>query len=203
MTTPLLKEPDYAELMRLIAVRDEDAFEVVFRRYVPFVALIANEIVHQPADVDDVIQATFTYVWVNAGNYDRAKASVKSWIGLIGRSRAIDVIRERQQRIKRESSLDGMIEEGASLASPIDVEAAAHARILIQRALRNLPPAQKVILELSYFEGLSQTEISSLTGIPLGTVKTRTVIGMRRLRDAIRGPSKIKAFADRVNEGGK
>jgi len=200
MTLHLPKEPDYAQLMQLIAARDEPAFEIVFRRYVPFVALIAREIVGEPADVDDVIQTTFTYVWVNAKNYDRSKASVKSWIGLIGRSRSIDLIRDRNQRGRRESSLDLMLDEGVTLASPVDTEAAAHARILVQRALKNLPPAQKVILELSYFEGLSQTEISSLTGIPLGTVKTRTVMAMRKLRDAIRGPSKIRQFAEQVKK---
>lgn len=202
MTPHLVKEPDYAQLMQQIAARDELAFEIVFRRFVPFVALIAREIVSEPADVDDVIQTTFTYVWVNARSYDRTKASVKSWIGLIGRSRSIDLIRDRNQRGKRESSLDLMLEEGVSLASPVDTEAAAHARILVQRALKNLPPAQKLILELSYFEGLSQTEISSLTGIPLGTVKTRTVMAMRRLRDAIRGPSKIREFAEKVKDSG-
>ena len=200
MTPQLVKEPDYAHLMQQIAARDELAFETVFRRFVPFVALIAREIVSEPADVDDVIQTTFTYVWVNARNYDRTKASVKSWIGLIGRSRSIDLIRDRNQRGRRESSLDLMLEEGITLASPVDTEAAAHARILVQRALKNLPPAQKIILELSYFEGLSQTEISSLTGIPLGTVKTRTVMAMRRLRDAIRGPSKIGEFAEKVKD---
>jgi RNA polymerase sigma-70 factor (ECF subfamily) len=141
----------------------------------------ATRLLQVRADAEDLLQEVFLQVWRQAKSYDQARGSPEAWIVTMTRSRAIDKLRSRRRRdesagsSQEHSRLEGVgtVERGA---------AASAARLTIQGALAQLPEAQRIVLELAYFEGFTQSEIAARLGEPLGTVKTRLRAGLERLR---------------------
>ena len=137
---------------------------------------------------EEVVQDTFVAVWRRAASYQASVGRPYSWLFKITRNRAIDELRRRRsggQRISREGGrlpdLPEVAEEDGQLSelgSPM------------VGALKGLPPEQREVLELSYFGGFSQREISERTGTPLGTVKTRARLALKKLRKALQSSRK-------------
>jgi RNA polymerase sigma-70 factor, ECF subfamily len=172
-------------LLQLLAERDQDALAELYDRFAPILLPLARRILGSAAEAEDVLQETFLRVWNDPGRYDPARSSLSTWLVLLTRSRAIDRLRSRKvvERVHETAQLDK-----PEHASPEAAETVltSERRVRVKEELDKLPPEQRQVLELAFYEGLSQTEIAARSGIPLGTVKTRTLLAMRKLRTALR-----------------
>lgn len=177
--------PRDADLVARIAERDENALAALYDRFAATLLALCRRILGATADAEDVLQEVFLQVWRQAPRYDPTRASVSSWLILIARSRAIDRLRNR--RVGERSAVDAAAAEPVRHASPEGPANVflAERRARLREALASLPEEQREVVELAFFGGLTQSEISARTGIPLGTVKTRTLLAMKKLRKAL------------------
>lgn len=175
---------DDREAMSRVAAKDAAGLEALYDRYATMVYSLALRIVRNTSDAEDVTQEAFAQVWAQAARFDPARGAVPAWLCVIARSRALD-------RLRR-SSAAGQAGPEALTAIPdpspsVEMSAASAEQVAAARAaLASLPPDQRAVLELAYYEGLTQAEIAARTSTPLGTVKTRTRAALQRIRDAMR-----------------
>ncbi len=147
---------------------------------------VVKRVVVDPAMSEEVAQEVMLEVWRTAPRFDGARGSAAGWITTIAHRRAVDRVRSEQAMRDRVERVAGSSDGRAT----DDVEAevvVAEDRAAVNRALGALNPDQRTALELAYFGGLTQTEISGELGIPLGTVKSRMRQGMAVLRQALEG----------------
>jgi len=188
--TPLPSLSD-AELVEAIATGDQDALSELFDRFGGTLQGLATRILHNPEDAEEVLQEVFVHAWNHADRYDPSRSSVSTWLVMIARSRAIDRLRSRKvsdrttTELQREKSNEHT--SPAGVANVLEEER----RKRVREELGHLPPEQRQVLDLAFYGGMSQSEIARTTGIPLGTVKTRTLLAMKKLR---------KALGDEVSE---
>jgi RNA polymerase sigma-70 factor (ECF subfamily) len=177
------------DLMKRIAGQDEDAFRRLFRRYAPTAMSLAQRVLRQPHLAEETVQEAFLSVWRNPGGYDAVRGSVRAWLMSTVHHRAVDLVRrEEAQRRRAEEAMttsDPGPEDPADVV--VDQVGLPQERAAVRGALDDLPPEQRRVIELMYFGGLSQSQISERLKLPLGTVKSRTLLGMRRLRAALAG----------------
>jgi RNA polymerase sigma factor (sigma-70 family) len=171
------------ELVRRVVEGDEMAFRDLFNRYGPVAKSLALRVVRQPFLAEEIVQEAFLAVWRDPTAYREERGSFRAWLMSTVHHRAVDTVRreETQRKRAREEKLDTEREAdvGDLVAEQVDL---ADSRIRVRRALDEIPPAQRKVLELMYFEGKTQTAIAQELELPLGTVKSRTLLGMRRLR---------------------
>ncbi|HYG64367.1 MAG TPA: sigma-70 family RNA polymerase sigma factor, partial [Thermoanaerobaculia bacterium] len=179
-------------LLRLIGERRPEAVSRLYDRHAPMLLALARRILGSTADAEEVLQEVFLHVWDHCGRYDPARSSVSTWLVLLTRSRAIDRLRHRNvvERTHEQAHASGTSEgtdprDDASPGGP-DAVLIRERRERVRRELEGLPPEQRQVLEMAFYEGLSQSEISARAGLPLGTVKTRTLLAMKKLRNALR-----------------
>lgn len=174
---------DY-ELVRRLRAGDTDALATLYDRYAPMVYTLALKMLQNGAEAEDLTQEAFVNFWQQQ-KYDPDRGSVGSYLATYIRSRALDRLRVgggRRNILKKVQRMTG-----AAPRPPTPLEQAdrddrwQHLRT----ALEQLPPAERDVLEIAYFEGLSQSQIAARLGIPLGTVKTRSRQGLLRLRDLL------------------
>ena len=172
------------------AARAENAagFGLAYDRYAPILYGLLLRILRDADDAQEVLQETFLNAWSNAASYDQSRGSELGWLITMARSRGIDRLRSRARRGQREQEAADEISHTRPnvVSAGEDVAAFGELRIAVRKALGELPEAQRKALELAYFEGLSQSEIATRLGEPLGTIKTRTQLGMKRLRESLR-----------------
>lgn len=175
-----------AALLRHVGERQPEALAELYDRHASTLLALARRILGAVEDAEEVLQEVFVHVWHHADRYDAARSSVSTWLVLITRSRAIDRLRNRKV-VERthESAYQAEPLEHASPEGPESV-LIQERRERVGRELRNLPPEQRQVLELAFYEGLSQSEIATRADLPLGTVKTRTLLAMKKLRNALR-----------------
>jgi RNA polymerase sigma-70 factor (ECF subfamily) len=173
-----------------MAAGDERALGELYDRHGSTVYALARAIVGERADTEEVVADTFGQAWRTAGQFDPARGSVTAWLTTITRTRALDLVRARGRRAR---VLERAAQESdAGFAAPLatgdapdrDVER-QEARQLVAHSLADLPEAQRRVIELAYFGGLTHSEIAAELNEPLGTVKTRLRAGMEKLRDAL------------------
>jgi len=181
------------ELVARVQAGDEQAFELLYRRYADLVYSIALRILADPALAQDVAQEVFLRLWRAPASYDSARGRFVSWIVSVARNRAVDEVRLRGRRRRRElTGNDLPVEPADGGADDPSLSAESESeRTAVRRALRSLPEEQRVALELAYFGGFTQQEIAALLHQPLGTVKTRTRLAMKKLRLALAGEQEI------------
>lgn len=172
------------EVMRRLVGRDESALAELYDRYAGTLLALAVRIVGDEAEAEEVLQEVFVHAWNHADRYEPGRASVSTWLVLLARSRAIDRLRSRQvgERTAIASSLEAPRHESAAGVRRVHDE---ERRRRVQAEMARLPPEQRRILSLAYYGGLSQTQIADSEGLPLGTVKTRTLLALRKLRQAL------------------
>jgi RNA polymerase sigma-70 factor, ECF subfamily len=173
-----------AYLIRQAANQDREAFSQLYDRFSSLVYTLAMRMLRVPSDAEDLLQEVFVQVWHQANRYSEERGSPEAWIINIARSRAIDKLRARRRMEKSFVLTD----DPARAESTDNVESSAaesEAKLTMNSALANLPEAQRRVLALAYFEGLSQSEIADRLKEPLGTVKTRMRSGIHRLRDLL------------------
>jgi RNA polymerase sigma-70 factor (ECF subfamily) len=179
-------EPAGADLIRRMAAGDRQALAPFYDRYAPLAFPLVLRIVRDRADAADVLQEVFWEAWQHAGRYDPQRGTPEAWILMRARSRAIDRVRSVRRRSGTfVAPLDEAIAATPDEGRPDPAELASD-RTRIQSALGQLPEAQREVIELAYWGGLTQTEIAEKLKQPLGTVKTRIRLGMERLREALR-----------------
>lgn len=179
------------DLMKAIAQGGHDAFVRLFDRYAPTAIALAQTILRQRHLAEDAVQETFLAVWRDPHRYRAERGTVRAWLMSAVHHRAVDLVRREESQRRRASEAAAEEFTDRTPADPGDVVVEeiglAEERKAIRRALEDLPSKQRQIIELMYFGGLSQTRISERLSLPLGTVKSRTVLGMRRLRAAVGG----------------
>ena len=171
-------------LIQQVANQDRDAFSQLYDRFSTLVFTLAMRMLRVRSDAEDLLQEVFVQVWRQAQGYSAERGSPEAWIINIARSRAIDKIRS----IRRMEKSFVLTDDPARAESSDNVESSAaesEARLTMSNALANLPEAQRKVLELAYFDGLTQTEIADRLAEPLGTIKTRMRSGIQRLRDML------------------
>jgi RNA polymerase sigma-70 factor, ECF subfamily len=173
-----------ADLVRQMAAGDRQAFAAFYDRHAPVVFPLILRIVRERADASDVLQEVFWEAWRDAGNYDASRGSPEAWMITRARTRAIDRVRATRRR--SETFVAPLDEAVAAAPAPGDAAERASDRGTVRSALRRLPDAQREVIELAYYAGLTQTEIADKIKQPLGTVKTRIRLGLERLRDVVK-----------------
>lgn len=171
------------ELMPLIGDKDPEAFEVFYDRHGGVAYSLAYRIVGEKAAAEDVTQEAFISIWRSGARFDRARGSVRSWMLSIVRNRAIDALRSRAGKAPKLSFDDDAVLEQRPAEELTEEEAMKHETASeIRGALGELPGEQSKVIELAYFGGFSQSEISRMLGVPLGTVKGRMRLGLEKIR---------------------
>jgi len=163
-----------------IAGGSQQALARLYDRYAPMLLAAGQRTLRSRGDAEDVLHDVFVEVWQQAGDYEEKRGSVRAWLFLRMRSRAID-------RLRLSSAKD--VELDARMMATMPAQAAedpalAPDRMRVRRALESLPAEQRDALELAYFGGLSGSQIAERLGAPLGTIKTRLALGMSKLRAA-------------------
>jgi len=176
-------------LLPSIARGDLAAFEALYDRYSSTLYALLLRILSNAEDAQEVLQETFVKAWSSAKMFDAVRGSEAAWLISIARSRGIDKLRSRKIRGDRENDAGREISIQSAFVDKrtgADSAIQSEERTAVRNALAELPDAQRIALELAYFEGLSQSEIAERLGEPLGTVKTRMQLGMKKLRDRLR-----------------
>jgi RNA polymerase sigma-70 factor (ECF subfamily) len=174
------------QLMAGIRGGDEAALGALLHRHHPILRTVISRVLHNDADVDDLVQEVMIETWNRCQSYDEAKGKVLGWLVTMARRRAIDRVRRRQAYDRAEERLRGEVGSGVETHASADEEVMTSDRAqLLQQLLDALPEAQREAIHLAYYRGLSQREIAAETGIPLGTIKTRLELAVRKLRASI------------------
>lgn len=174
-------------LIRLIARSQENAFSELYDRYSRLVYSMALNILGEPAGAEEITQDVFIRIWENADSYKAEKAKVVTWITSMTRYRSIDVIRRKKVRPEGHTvSWDIRdMEPARDQSNQTDVELQVEIiqkKQRVRKALALLPEEQRQTLSYAYFMGYTQQEIANIMGEPLGTVKTRIRLAMKKLR---------------------
>ena len=177
----LLNETD---LLRRIATGDGEALSRLFELHSPVVLGLLVRMLGARAEAEEVLQEVFLQVWMQADRYEESRSSPRGWILMLARSRALDRLRRRSSQQRREEEVAS--EEGVAVR-PVGTARleAAERRSRIGQALGLLSPEQRHCIELAFFEGLTHTQIADRLKAPLGTVKSRILLGMNKLRQAL------------------
>lgn len=146
---------------------------------------LALRVLEDPQAAEEVVLDVYMQVWKKADQFDLKRGKPIVWLAVLTRSRAIDRVRAGQTERSRRESLDVLEEQCDPSDNPETSTAEGEQRRIVEQALASLSPDQREVIELAYFGGLSQSEIASKIGEPLGTVKTRVRLGMMKLRNIL------------------
>lgn len=167
------------------AAGDRDCLAALYDRYAPALLAIGRRILGDRREAEDLLHDVFIEVWRQAGDYDEARGSVRAWLLMRMRSRALD--RRKSAAVSKRADLPApdAVADGAGDAHGGEDPALGPDRQAVRRALAQLPAEQRQVLELGYFEGLSSSEIAERVCAPIGTVKSRVAAALSKLRAAV------------------
>lgn len=180
-----------AELVARLTRGDTAALEQLYDRYGRPSYSLARRILTDDGLAEDVVQEVFLTLWRQPDRFDISRGAFSSWLLTMTHHKAVDAVR-REETLRRRRSRAA--DDDEALLGTADVTADVHDQVIsnirgdgVRRALLDLPDVQREALTLAYFGGYTQREVAALTGAPLGTVKTRMLAGMRRLKDTLGG----------------
>lgn len=178
------------ELMERLTHRDLAAFEALYDRYGDLVYSVSLRVVGDAYIAEDVTQDVFLRVWRKPEQFDLTRGKFVTWLLSVARNRSIDHQRSAARRLRHETlpsaeEEDDILPTGDERDDPAVAALLADDRAAVRRALEVLPPEQKLAITLAYFGGLTQQEVATRLGQPLGTVKTRIRLGMQKMRGAL------------------
>lgn len=178
------RELEDRELMSRVAARDGAAFARLFELHAPVALGLLDRILGGRGEAEEVLQEVFLQVWMQADRYQADRSSPRGWLLMMARSRALDRLRRRESARRREEAAG---EESGEAIPAIGTERleSAERRRQVGSALGQLSPEQRRCIELAFFEGLSHRQIAERLEAPLGTVKSRILLGMNKLRQAL------------------
>jgi RNA polymerase sigma-70 factor (ECF subfamily) len=181
--------PSDVDLMTGIQARDPDALSQLYDRYNGIVKALILRIIHNETEADDLLQEVFLEIWNQAKNFSAQKGKPLGWMVTLTRRRSIDVLRKKQAYARAEERLQAEPElQPLAWVENTTIEdiKSGDTRALIAKALNSLPQAQQQVIDLAFFRGMSQREIAAHTNIPLGTVKTRLELGLKKVYDSLK-----------------
>lgn len=171
------------ELVGLLKNKDQQAFSYLYDNYAPAINGVISRMVESRELAEDILQETFVKIWNNFESYDAGKGRLFTWMINIARNLTIDTIRSKGfKKLAKISGDENSVSNFTSSKHPIE----NFDTIGIRNQLANLKPEQRIIIDLAYFNGFTQEEISKQMGVPLGTVKTRmraAIIELRKILD--------------------
>ena len=181
--------PSDVDLMLGIQSGDADALSQLYDRYNGIVKALILRVIHNETEADDLLQEVFMEIWNQAKNFSAEKGKPLGWMVTLTRRRAIDALRKKQAYNRAEERLQAEPEQQplAWVQNTTEMEIrAGDTRVLMAKVINSLPEAQQQVIELAFFQGMSQREIASHTNIPLGTVKTRLELGLKKIYDGLK-----------------
>jgi RNA polymerase sigma-70 factor (ECF subfamily) len=187
-TFALQTEVTDEQLMARVREGDEAALSALMHRHHAILRTVIARVVNNDADVDDLVQEVMIETWNRCQAYEEGKGKALGWLVTMARRRAIDRVRRRQAYSRAEERLRLHAEhsEHSAETAGADEEAMTSDRAeVLGRLLGELPEAQREAVQLAFYRGLSQREIAAKTGIPLGTIKTRLELAIRKLRASV------------------
>jgi RNA polymerase sigma-70 factor, ECF subfamily len=176
-------------LMKAITDRHQTALRELYKRYGKTLKAVVSQVVHEDAEADDVLQEIFLQIWKEAAHFSPSAGKPLGWVVTLARRRAIDRLRRRQAYGRAKERFESHIEQQPEswVQNRIDDDLIrSDMRRFLERQMNALPAYQREAIELSFFEGLSHREIAARTRTPLGTVKTRLELGLRKLVNCVR-----------------
>lgn len=177
-------------LMERLMARQPQALRELYDRHHGVLRAIVLHVVHDEGDADDVLQEVFLQLWTRADHYSAEKGKPLGWLITLARRRAIDRLRQRlayRRATNRFETECRQPKKGAEEIRLVEREACRDdLRAYLAELIGHLPPRQKEVIELTFFKSLSQREIAATLRLPLGTVKTRIELGLRKLAHVVR-----------------
>ena len=179
-------DPQDSYLLGRVAAGDQAAFATFFDRHSGIVLGVLTRMLRDRSEAEEIMQEAFLQAWKQAGRYRPERATPRGWLLMMARSRALDRIRSSQSRVRREDEV-AQDSESAPQITAVGTEALEieERRQRVRGALGELPTEQRQCVELAFFEGLSHSQIAEHLETPLGTVKSRILLGMNKLRVAL------------------
>ncbi|AFY94985.1 sigma-70 family RNA polymerase sigma factor [Chamaesiphon minutus] len=181
----MLQSPiEPAKLLINIAKGDRSALSQLYDRYSRMIYAIAWKSLNSVEECEEVVLDVFAQIWRIADRFDLNKGSAEQWIFTLARSRTLDRLRKFQRLQKVNEAIDAGKEIDFPTASvdPIEAIEISERRQQVLAALEQIPPAQRQVIEMAYYQGLTHSEIATATGLSLGTVKTRLRLGLSKLK---------------------
>jgi RNA polymerase sigma-70 factor (ECF subfamily) len=177
-------EFDELELLRRVSAGDEEALVALHARYVNLVYSVAYRVLNDAMAAEEITQDTFMRLWNKSYTYDPDKGRFITWLLTVTRRLAIDLLRQRKRRTPQAGMV--FMDEAPQLWEEVLTTdtGSSELRRTLKSVLGQLPAEQKELIELTYFYGMTHSDIAETTGLPLGTVKTRIRLGMQKLRSA-------------------
>ena len=172
--------PDDTELLQQVQRGDEQALASLFDRYSRVVYSVSLRVLRDPASAEDVLQEVFLQIWRSPEAFLSTRGSLSGWLAVVARNRSIDVLRRRRP---------SEVVDEIMLPSTFDLAEDSERTLMVERArvlMGQMPVEQRRALEMAFFDGLTHAEIAEMTGVPLGTVKTRIRSALKALRLAFR-----------------
>jgi RNA polymerase sigma-70 factor, ECF subfamily len=182
-------------LVGRVARGDQAALERLYDRYVQRVYVLAAHVLG-PGRAEEVVQDSFVALWQRADQYDPARGTFAVWFMAIARHRVLDDLRRRavEQRLLAAEPVDQLLSEIPDPAPSVEDDVARRDRDAeLLRAVGELPPEQRRALVLAYFAGMTHVEIAAALGWPLGTVKKRLQLGLRKLERSLSAERRLRA----------
>lgn len=179
--------PSDVELVSRLAHGDRTSFGELYDRYSRPAHSLARRICVDPELAEDVVQEAFLALWRNPSRFDPTRGGFGTWLMTVVHHRGVDAVRkENTQRRRTVPLTDELSERNVPSAQGSDYEALADVvGAEVREALKKLPEDQRQVIALAYLGGYTQVEVATLTGVPLGTVKSRTFAAIRRLRGSL------------------
>jgi RNA polymerase sigma-70 factor, ECF subfamily len=174
-------EPTDGELLQRVGNGDRSAFELLYKRYARAVLGLALRRLGDRGRAEEAVQETFTSIWRSAASYRPERGPGAPWLYAVARHAIVDRFRARSEPPAEAP------EEAATEPGPAERAESSFVAWRIHRALEELPENERTVVELAYWGGMSQSEVAEYLNVPLGTVKTRTRSGLRRLADLLEG----------------
>jgi len=179
---PPLGDASDAELLARVGERDHEAFEMLYGRYVRPVFSLALRRLGDRGHAEDAVQEAFAAIWRSASTYRPERGAAGGWLYTVARNAIVDRLRRNGPAVEAE------LPELVSAERGPDQQAEdSHVAWRVHRALEELQPREREVIELAYWSGMSQSEVAEYLGVPLGTVKTRTRSGLARLASVLEG----------------
>jgi RNA polymerase sigma-70 factor, ECF subfamily len=179
------RDQELIGLVRQIASGDQSALATLYDSTNRLIFGLILRVLGDAGTAEEVLLDVYSQVWRQAATYDTDRGAPLAWLTTIARSRAIDRLRSGWQDQRRKEPLEVVGDAPDGAASPEDMTVAAERQQFVRQALAQLAPEQREVIELAYYSGLSHSEIAAKLKQPLGTVKTRTRLGMIKLREAL------------------
>ena len=174
-----------AKIVERMANGEEAALAALYDRWCDSVNALVVNIVRDESEAEEVVESVFWQAWQQATRWSPERGAPGAWLLSIARSRSLDRLRIMRRRRDDQMADPAIFEQAPAVGDPLSDLDQTDRASRVSTALKALPPEQREALELSYFEGLSQTEIADRLSLPLGTVKTRVRLALRKMRDKL------------------